>query len=69
MHVLFSERSEAPAAKACPLGMADEIQHRIGGSFQAAIERFASDREEAELDEEDGTETGSESAREAVDVY
>lgn len=28
--------------------MADEIQHKLGGAFSAAVERYASDKEEAE---------------------
>ncbi len=32
--------------------MPDEVQHRLGGAFQAAVERYASDVEEADLDED-----------------
>lgn len=53
MHVLFSKRSNAAAAQACPMAMADEIQHRLGGAFQAGVERYALDLEDADLDFED----------------
>ncbi|ORY35894.1 hypothetical protein BCR39DRAFT_512886 [Naematelia encephala] len=53
LHVLFSSRSQAPAAKACPLLIADEVQHRLGGAFQAAVERYASDLEDSGAAAED----------------
>ena len=53
LHILFSSRSTAPAAKAAPLAMEDEIQHRLGGVFQAAIERFGSDHEASQSQTED----------------
>lgn len=53
-HVLFSPRSPAPAAKAASLKMADEVQHRLGGAFQAAVERYASDLDDGEGNEAQG---------------
>lgn len=45
-HVLFAKRAEgrggAPASDVCSVAVPDEIQHRLGGAFQAAIERYAS---------------------------
>lgn len=48
IHMLFSNRNAAalPAAKAVPMHIEDEAQHRLGGAFAAAAERYASDREE-----------------------
>lgn len=48
LHVLFSNRGEKaqPAAKAAGLEMATDKQHKLGGAFQAAVERYASDIEE-----------------------
>jgi cohesin complex subunit SA-1/2 len=47
VHILFSSKSEnaLPAAQACPLVMPSEIQSRLGGAFQAAVERYATDKE------------------------
>lgn len=52
-YVLFSPKSSAPAAKAATLKMEDETQHRLGGSFQAAVERYASDLEEVQASQSD----------------
>ncbi|EIW69874.1 hypothetical protein TREMEDRAFT_68341 [Tremella mesenterica DSM 1558] len=57
LHILFSSRNAKsanahPAVKACPLSMADELQHRLGGSFQAMVDRYASDREESSEEEQ-----------------
>ncbi|WVF68116.1 hypothetical protein IAT40_002879 [Kwoniella sp. CBS 6097] len=53
-HVLFFPRkgNDRPAATACPLKIEDEIQHRLGGAFQAAVEKYASERE-VSLNEDD----------------
>lgn len=47
MHILFSSKSEnaLPAAQACPLVMPSETQNRLSGAFQAAVERYATDRQ------------------------
>ncbi|WRT70504.1 uncharacterized protein IL334_007502 [Kwoniella shivajii] len=52
LHLLFSYRPPkdkdvivSAAAKACPLTVEDEIQHRLGGAFLAAAEKYASERE------------------------
>ena len=45
--------------------MADELQHRLGGAFQAAVERYASDRDEAEL-EIDEQQTGKQSSTSTI---
>jgi cohesin complex subunit SA-1/2 len=55
-YVLFSTKSLAPAAKAAPLKMEDETQHRLGGSFQAAADRYASDLEEVQATQGDDEE-------------
>jgi hypothetical protein len=34
--------------------MADEVQHRLGGAFQAAVERYASDRDDEAGNEAQG---------------
>jgi hypothetical protein len=52
LHILFSPRSNAPAAKAAPLEMADEMQHKLGGAFMAAVERYG---EHLELGNQAGT--------------
>lgn len=54
-HILFSPKSPnlLPAAQACPLVIESETQHRLGGAFQAVVERYASDKETADDDEED----------------
>jgi hypothetical protein len=59
VHILFSSKSEnaLPAAQACPLVMPSEIQSRLGGAFQAAVERYATDKEingEEESQDNDG---------------
>ncbi|WWC92113.1 uncharacterized protein L201_007067 [Kwoniella dendrophila CBS 6074] len=50
LHLLFSIQASSngkatPAAKACPITIEDEVQHRLGGAFLAAVERYASDRD------------------------
>ncbi|OCF34452.1 cohesin complex subunit SA-1/2 [Kwoniella heveanensis BCC8398] len=52
-HVLFFARkgNDRPAATSCPLKIEDEIQHRLGGAFQAAVEKYASERYVAANDE------------------
>jgi cohesin complex subunit SA-1/2 len=54
--MLFSSKppNALPAAKTCTLMMPDELQHRLGGAFAAAAERYASDLEDNadETDEE-----------------
>jgi cohesin complex subunit SA-1/2 len=57
VYILFSSKSPnaLPAAQACPLVMPSEIQNKLGGAFQAAVERYASDRAIGE-DEEEGEE-------------
>jgi cohesin complex subunit SA-1/2 len=52
IHMLFSPKSQSLAAKACPLSMPDEQQHRLGGAFAAAVERYAMDRDELERERE-----------------
>ncbi|BEI80426.1 hypothetical protein CcaverHIS002_0109550 [Cutaneotrichosporon cavernicola] len=55
LHTLFAPRAAQmghTAAKACPLEMTSDRQHKLGGAFQAAVERYASDLEEDE-DEDD----------------
>lgn len=49
-HILFSAKSQnpLPAAQACSLVIESEVQHRLGGAFQAAVERYASDKETAD---------------------
>lgn len=41
VHVLFSHKSTAPAAKAMPLEMEDHLQHKLRGVFEVSAERFA----------------------------
>lgn len=47
VHILFSSKSEnaLPAAQACPLVMPSEVQMKLTGAFQAAVERYATDKE------------------------
>lgn len=52
--MLFSPRSDAPAAKACSLKMPDEKQHKLGGAFEAALEAYAESRREPTEDEPAG---------------
>ena len=54
-HILFSPKSPnvLPAAQACPLVIESETQHRLGGAFQAVVERYASDKETADDEDED----------------
>ncbi|WVQ95735.1 hypothetical protein IAU59_002834 [Kwoniella sp. CBS 9459] len=54
-HVLFFPRkgNDRPAATSCPLKIEDEIQHRLGGAFQAAVEKYASEREVNAHEDED----------------
>ncbi|WVR08439.1 hypothetical protein IAU60_005494 [Kwoniella sp. DSM 27419] len=61
IHILFFPRkgNDFPAVQACPLHIEDETQHRLGGVFQAAVEKFASDRQE--VADEDGNERAEES--------
>jgi hypothetical protein len=54
-YVLFNSKSPAPAAKAAPLKMEEETQHRLGGAFQAATDRYTSDLEEAQATQTDET--------------
>lgn len=57
LHMLFSSKppNALPAAKTCTLMMPDELQHRLGGAFAAAAERYASDLEDnADETEEEG---------------
>lgn len=42
---MFSPASATPAAKACPLTIEEDVQHKLGGAFQGSVERYASDRE------------------------
>ncbi|KAK4687910.1 cohesin complex subunit SA-1/2, partial [Tremellales sp. Uapishka_1] len=53
LYVLFSTKPESPlpAASSCPLEMKDEQQHKLGGAFQAAVERYASDLEDTESED------------------
>ena len=55
VYILFSSKSQnaLPAAQACPLVMPSEIQNKLGGAFQAAVERYASERAMDEDQEED----------------
>ena len=55
VHILFSSKSEnaLPAAQACPMVMPSEIQSRLGGAFQAAVERYATDKETGEESQDD----------------
>ncbi|WVQ85787.1 hypothetical protein IAT38_007954 [Cryptococcus sp. DSM 104549] len=56
IYQLFTRRKGnlAPAANACPLVMEDEVQHRLGGAFLAAVEKYASDLEDRARDAEGG---------------
>lgn len=47
MHVVFARIQQAPSLSHVKIheGIEDEIQHRLGGAFQAAVERYHSDRE------------------------
>lgn len=51
---MFSPKNaeQHAAAKACPLEMKTDRQHKLGGAFQAAVERYASDRDEEEDEDE-----------------
>lgn len=42
--------------------MEDETQHRLGGSFQAAVDRYASDLEEAQATQGDDGQAGKSSS-------
>lgn len=55
VYVLFSSKSQnaLPAGQACTLVMPSEIQNKLGGAFQAAVERYASERAMDEDQEED----------------
>ncbi|WWC72404.1 uncharacterized protein I206_106366 [Kwoniella pini CBS 10737] len=57
LHLLFAVPAKAesvsPAAKSVPLTVEDEIQHRLGGAFVAAVEKYAGERE-AHLESGDG---------------
>jgi hypothetical protein len=52
LHILFSAKAKSqdvlPAAQACPLVMPAEIQTKLGGALQAAVERYATDRSVAQ---------------------
>jgi hypothetical protein len=45
IHILFSKRSEAPAAKVAHQVIPDETQHRLTGAFEAAVENWERVRE------------------------
>lgn len=55
LFMLFHKRNEAvaPAAKACALEMALDKQSRLGGAFQTAVERYATDVMNDDSDEDD----------------
>lgn len=54
LFVVFQKRNEAfaPAAKVCALEMALDKQSRLGGAFQAAVERYATDIQDDDSDDE-----------------
>ncbi|GMK54854.1 hypothetical protein CspeluHIS016_0114400 [Cutaneotrichosporon spelunceum] len=55
LHTLFAPRAAEmghAAAKACPLEMTSDRQHKLGGAFQAVVERYTSDLEEDEDEDE-----------------
>ncbi|CAK9785825.1 STAG-domain-containing protein [Cutaneotrichosporon oleaginosum] len=62
LHTLFAPKATekpSPAAQACPLEMSSIRQHKLGGAFQAIVERYASDREEEDEDEDELTFTAA----------
>lgn len=62
-HVLFTKRAEgrggAPASDVCSVAMPDEVQHRLGGTFQAVIEKYASVVETRSAGREESQQRGS----------
>jgi cohesin complex subunit SA-1/2 len=69
IHNLFSGRGEqpSPAARVAPLEMSFDKQNKLGGVFQVAAERYASDVDEGARDEdEDDDMTRAEKTRAVV---
>lgn len=70
MHILYSARGHKllPAAKVAALDMKSDKQHKLGGAFTAAVERYASDLEETSQDDDDEELSLAEAQREFMFV-